>query len=276
MFQRQLGQLRLARTLVSALLLIFIVFMFEHLVARLTYYPMRYPEGDWQLEASAGAQDAWLTTSDRVRLNAWWFPKPGARLATLFLHGNAGNLTHRIDHAQEINSAGSAVLVIDYRGYGKSEGHPSEHGLKLDAEAGYEELRRLGYSPNAIIIHGESLGTAVAVDLASHHAAAGLILESPFASLGAMAGTMVPIAGPLLVRGFDTESLIKKVHCAVLIMHGDADEVVPFAQGRSVFAAANNPKEFWAIHGGHHNDLLFAAGDAYPRRLHSFYNSLTR
>ena len=87
---------------------------------------MPYPEGNWNLQAQADAQDVWLTAHDGIRLNAWWFPKPGSRFATLFLHGNAGNVTHRIDHAQAINAAGAAVLVVDYRGYGKSKGRPSE------------------------------------------------------------------------------------------------------------------------------------------------------
>ena len=96
---------------------------------------------------NAGAQDVWLTAKDGIRLNAWWFAKPDAEFATLFLHGNAGNVTHRIDHAHAIVMAGSAILVIDYRGYGKSNGHPGETGLYLDADAGYDELIRRGYSP---------------------------------------------------------------------------------------------------------------------------------
>jgi hypothetical protein len=99
--------------------------MFRHLVDRLVYYPMPYPEGDWNLQAEAGAQDVWLTTHDGVRLNAWWFPKQGSRFATLFLHGNAGNVTHRIDHAQAINAAAWTVLVVDYRGYGRAKVGPA-------------------------------------------------------------------------------------------------------------------------------------------------------
>src|SRR5215831_15640539 len=90
------------------------------------FYPMRYPEGRWQLQRSARAEDKWIRAADGTRLNAWWFPSTGTRLATLFLHGNAGNLTHRVDHATHIRDAGSAVMVLDYRGYGKSDGKPSE------------------------------------------------------------------------------------------------------------------------------------------------------
>ncbi len=189
--------------------------MLRRIVDRLVYYPMPYPQGEWELQSQTGAQDLWLTTADGIRLNAWWFPKSDSHFATLFLHGNAGNVTHRIDHAQAITSAGSSVLVVDYRGYGKSKGNPSERGLHLDAQAGYDALLQLGYAPNRIILHGESLGTAVAAELASRRSCAGLILESPLASLSKMAGTVLPVIGPLFTRGFDTERTIRRVRVPV-------------------------------------------------------------
>jgi len=257
-------------------LLAFNVFMFRNIVDRALYYPMRYPQGEWSAQSAAGAQDIWLTSADGIRLNAWWFGKPEAHFATLFLHGNAGNVTHRIDHAEALKKAGSAVLVLDYRGYGKSSGHPSETGFYLDANAGYDALLRLGYPSTRIILHGESIGTAVAVELASKRPCAGLILESPFASLSKMAATVIPVLGPLFVHGFDTEGKIEKVHAPVLIVHGDADEIVPFSQGQSVFAAACKPKQFWRVPHAGHNDLLWVAGGEYPTRLRTFYDSLAR
>jgi uncharacterized protein len=248
--------------------------MFQRVIDSFLYYPMPYPQGDWDLQTQAGAQDLWLTTQDGIRLNAWWFPKPGTRLATLFLHGNAGNVTHRIDHAHAIQSAGSAVLVLDYRGYGKSKGHPSERGLNLDAQAAYTALTRLGHDPSQILLHGESLGTAIAVELASQRPSAGLILESPIASLSEMAATVVPILGPMLAHGFNTKATIRRVHTPLLVMHGDADEIVPFSQGQAVYAAAIPPKDFWRIPGAHHNDLLYVAGDQYVPKLRAFYDSL--
>jgi uncharacterized protein len=250
--------------------------MLRHIVNQFVYYPMRYPQGDWDLQAALGAEDVWLTTRDGVQLNAWWFPSAGSQIATLFLHGNAGNVTHRVDHAQAVKDAGSAILVIDYRGYGKSKGQPGEHGLYLDAAAGYEKLRRLGYSADRIILHGESLGTAVAVDLASRERCAGVILESPLASLSEMAGQVLPIIGPLLAHGFNTDKKIRRVHAPLLIIHGDADEVVPFSQGQAVFKAANEPKQFWQIPGAHHNDLLYVAGPSYVARVRAFYQTLSQ
>ena len=274
MIRRIRALLASPRVCIITALLVFIGLMFARLINRLVYYPSIYPDGNWQLQTRAGAQDTWVTTADGVRLNAWWFPSPGSPLATLFLHGNAGNVTDRIDHADAIKEAGSAVLVPDYRGYGKSSGRPGERGFYLDADAAYAALLRFGYDPSHIILQGESLGTAVAATLASRRACAGLILESPLASLSEMAGTMAPIIGPLLVHGFDTKTTIKRVHSPLLVIHGDADEIVPFRQGQAVFAEANSPKEFWHVPGAHHNDLLYAAGAEYVPRLRAFYNSL--
>jgi uncharacterized protein len=253
---------------------VFTYAMFRGVADRFIYYPMRYPQGAWALQAQAGAEDRWLTTADGTRLNAWWFPKAGARFATVFLHGNAGNVTHRIDHAQAVLDAGSAFLVVDYRGYGKSEGHPSERGLYEDADAAYAEVLQLGYPPERIIVQGESLGTAAAVDLAMRKKCAGVILESPLMSAGRTAGTVLPFLGPLLIRGYDTYSKISSVHAPLMVIHGDADEIVPFSQGRAVFDAANEPKRFWAVSGAHHNDLLDVAGSEYAVHLRAFYDLL--
>jgi fermentation-respiration switch protein FrsA (DUF1100 family) len=248
--------------------------MLHGLVERLLYHPMPYPQGYWEAQSEAGAQDLWLETKDGIRLNAWWFPKPDATFITLFLHGNAGNVTHRIDHAESIRLAGSAILIIDYRGYGKSQGRPNERGLYLDAEAAYDELIARGYPGNRIILQGESLGTAVAVELASRRPCAGLVLESPLASLSSMAGTILPVVGSLVAHGFNTDKRIGSIHAPLLVIHGDADEIVPFLQGEAVFRSANQPKTFWRIAGAHHNDLLSVAGSEYIARLRTFYRSI--
>jgi len=261
---------------ISFALLLLIILMLSGVINRFVYYPMPYPHGEWNLQTEAGAQDLWLTAADGIRLHAWWFPRPQLRLATLFLHGNAGNVTHRVDHAQAITAAGSSVLVLDYRGYGKSSGHPSERGLYLDADAAYDALVRLGYSPDRIVLHGESLGSAVAVELGSRRPCAELILESPLASLSKMAGLVLPFAGPLLVHGFDTLQRITRVHAPLLVIHGDADEIVPFSQGQAVFSMAHEPKQFWRVLGAHHNDLLYVTGKEYSARLHAFYQSVCR
>jgi len=169
------------------------------------YYPMRYPGGDWSAQQDLGAQDVSLTASDGTKLHAWWIPASDSKLATLHLHGNAGNITHRGLTARNIVAAGSGVLLLDYRGYGKSEGRATERGFYQDAEAAYEYLVAEGYTSRRIFIHGESLGTAVAARLAETKASAGLVLEAPFTSASAVAGRVLPLLGPLLVGGYDTQ-----------------------------------------------------------------------
>jgi uncharacterized protein len=238
---------------------------------RAVYYPMRYPNGWWQAQAQVAATDVWLRASDGVKLHAWWIEPPGARIATLFLHGNAGNITHRVTHIQEIAAAGSSVLMLDYRGYGKSEGRPTEHGLYADAEAGYEYLRSLG---KPIVAHGESLGTAVAVDLAAKRPCAGVVLEAPFPSARAMAAKMLPVIGPLLIFSYNSASKIQRVRAPLLFIHGDRDSIVPLELGRALFNAAREPKAFWIVPGADHNDLVEAAGPQYRERLREFYAAL--
>lgn len=242
---------------------------------RAIFFPMRYPDGNWSVQKRIDAEDRWLTTSDGVKLHGWWVAaNKSAAFATLFLHGNAGNVTHRAAHALAINEAGSSVLLLDYRGYGKSEGKPSESGVYADADAGYQALIDAGYPPDRIVIHGESLGTAVAVDLAVRKQCAGVILEAPLQSVRKMAATVLPVVGPLLVHGFDTHGKIANLRAPLLVIHGDEDQTVPFSQGMAVFAAAPQPKTFWRVEGGHHNDLVEVTRSAYPEHLRIFYKTL--
>ena len=124
--------------------------------SRAPYYPIKYPNGFWELQSKLVAEDVWILTSDGVRLHAWWVKAPQASLVTLYLHGNAGNLTHRFLPIREITAAGSSILMLDYRGYGKSGGSPSEHGLYTDADAAYLYLLSHGYHAQHIVLQGES------------------------------------------------------------------------------------------------------------------------
>jgi fermentation-respiration switch protein FrsA (DUF1100 family) len=215
-----------------------------------------------------------LTAADSTKLHAWWIPKPGSKLATLHLHGNAGNITHRDLTASAILQAGSSVFLLDYRGYGKSEGRPTETGLYQDADAAYDWLLSNGYTPSRIIVHGESLGTAVAAELASRRGCAGIVLEAPFSSARAVAHRVVPFVGPLLVWGYDTKSRIQKVHAPVFVIHGEQDEIIAYELGKEVFAAAPEPKRFWSIEAATHNDLHIVGPTEFSRRLSEFYASL--
>lgn len=241
---------------------------------RQIFHPMKYPDGWWEEQHLWAVEDVSFETADGVELHGWWREVPGAEIATLYLHGNAGNVSHRGSHIQEISAAGSPVLVIDYRGYGKSEGRPSEKGLYADADAGYVFLRGKGYAPEQIIVHGESLGTAVAVDLASRERVGGLILEAPFTSASDVAHRILPFIGPMLVRSFNTRSKIDGVGAPLLVIHGTDDRIIPFEMGRKLYEIAPQPKQFWPVQGGTHNDIVEAAGAAYRQRLAAFYAEL--
>jgi len=241
---------------------------------RAVYYPSKYPQGFWDLQSETGATDVWLKTPDGIRLHAWFVGREGTRLVTLFLHGNAGNVTHRIPHIREIVAAGSAILIPDYRGYGKVEGRPTEKGLYIDSETAFTYLLGLGYRSNQIILHGESLGTAVAVDLASRRPCAGLVLEAPFSSASDVAGTVLPVFGPLLIHSFNSVPKIRWLLRPKLFLQADRDDVIPLQFGQSLYAAAQGPKSFWVVEGAGHNDIVETAGPQYRERLASFYASL--
>jgi uncharacterized protein len=255
------------------LLIAFGALALQFVAVRSVYFPVRNPEGFWNLQTQLAATDVWLDSTDHVRIHGWFVACPGSRRVTLFLHGNAGNLTHRGQRFREITAAGSSVLMIDYRGYGKCTGRPSENGLYADAEAAYEYVLK-NSRPQEIIVHGESLGTAVAVDLASRHQCGGVVLESAFTSASDVAGTVLPMIGPLLIRSFDSRQKITRVRAPILFIHGSVDDIVPMRLSRALFGAAPEPKCFWAIPGAGHNDIVESAGPEYRKRLRSFYESL--
>ncbi len=236
------------------------------------FHPAKYPEGLWDMKDQWGAEDVWLDASDGVRIHGWMIPsRQVSRQVTLYLHGNAGNLTHRVDHIQALLEVGTALLIIDYRGYGKSDGEPTEEGCYRDTDAAYEYLLKEGYSAERIILYGESLGTAMATDLASRRPTGGVILEAPFPSAKAVAATVLPVLGPLVVSGLNTGEKIPKVQAPVLVIHGTKDQVINYELGRQVFEAATEPKQFWAVEGAQHSDIVYTAGPEYISRLRAFY-----
>jgi fermentation-respiration switch protein FrsA (DUF1100 family) len=226
---------------------------------------------DPAVASALGVQDVWLRAEDGTKIHGWWVRSEGSRLATLFLHGNAGNIGYRGNHIHEIVAAGSDLLIIDYRGFGRSQGRPSESGLAMDADAGYPYVAAQG---KPVVIHGESIGSAVAVDLATRRHAAGLILEAPFTSLKAEASHVLRAIGPLLVWGYDSKTRIARVHAPLLVIHGDHDGVVPYPLGRELYEAAPEPKSFWTVKGAGHNDIVETAGGEYRERLRRFYAGL--
>ncbi|MBI2988355.1 MAG: alpha/beta hydrolase [Deltaproteobacteria bacterium] len=218
--------------------------------------------------------DAYFATGDGVRLNGWFVPYPGAQITLLWFHGNAGNISHRLENIKLLHDKVKInIFIFDYRGYGRSEGRASEGGTYRDGEAALRYLRsRENLDSKGIVFFGRSLGAAVAADLATRESCLALILETPFASIREMARAAFPFLpiGPLLRTRYDVVEKIRKVEAPLLVLHGDRDEVVPYEQGKRVFEAARAPKEFYTIRGAHHNDTYIVGGDAYFAALKNF------
>ena len=179
---------RIPRWIGWPLLGIWTYFVLTFFANRAIFHPTQYPDGPWEMQSHWKAEDVWLETSDGVKIHGWMIPSAGsAPLVTLYFHGNAGNLTHRVDHIEAIVEAGTPILIIDYPGYGKSDGSASEAGCYRAADAAYDYLTSHGYLPDQIVLYGESLGTAAAVDLASRKPSAGVVLEAPFPSARSVA-----------------------------------------------------------------------------------------
>jgi fermentation-respiration switch protein FrsA (DUF1100 family) len=238
------------------------------------FAPQRYPHGIWE-PATYGleAQDVWFETDDGVRLHAWWVPRKKARGSVLYCHGNNGNISTRIEALQQLHRLGLNVLAFDYRGYGRSEGSPSEEGLYRDVRGAYRHLaEELGQPGRSILLFGHSLGGAVAIDAAQSLEVAGLIVQSSFTHVRGMARSLFPRSPMFLIARNQFRSLDKIPHIEgpKLFIHGTDDPTVPVEMGREMFERANGPKEWFEVPRGGHNDLFRQGGWRYFRRLQRF------
>lgn len=204
-----------------------------------------------------------FTTADQVKLHAWFIPVEAAKGVILFCHGNAGNISHRLETIDIFHRLGYSTFIFDYRGYGQSEGTPSEAGTYLDVEAAWDYLvTQENIQPAQIIVFGRSLGGAIAAWLCGTREPRACIVESAFTSARDMAADMYPFfPGRLLCRfHYDTEAAVRKISCPLLIIHSAEDDIVPFSHGRRLFAAAREPKTFLPINGNHNAGFLLSAG----------------
>jgi len=229
--------------------------------------------------AAAGLvyQEVFLVTADNVRLHGWFVPAAQNSRTVLFFHGNAGNISHRLESLQIFHRLGLATLIIDYRGYGRSEGSPSEAGLYRDAEAALRYLtERRGIPAQDIVVFGRSLGGAVAAWLAAHHALGALIVESSFTSVPERAAELYPwLPVRVLSRlNYDTQAYLQKVTCPVLIIHSPDDEIIPFQHGQRLLEAAREPKQ-WLVISGDHNSGFLHSGKHYENGIRNFLYSLS-
>jgi uncharacterized protein len=223
----------------------------------LVYHPCPASR-DWQPAPAPEVRDVELTAADGNRIHGWWFPKEGSEGALLYLHGNAGNLSHRGGAMRRLrDELGVSVLIIDYPGFGRSGGSPSEAGCYAAADAAYEWLTKVQkVPPGKLLIYGASLGGGVAVELASRRDHRALILAKTFTSLpdvGAGQYPWLPVRW-LMRNRFDSLAKIGQCRRPVFVAHGTADRVVPCAHGERLCAAANEPKRFFRMAGVDHND----------------------
>jgi fermentation-respiration switch protein FrsA (DUF1100 family) len=236
---------------------------------RLVYYPVP-ARSDWRPKPADDVQDVTMMSADGTEIHGWWWPQPGSRGAILYLHGKAGNLSHRGESIKELRDLlGESILIIDYPGYGRSGGRVSEAGCYAAADAAHDFLVKQNIEPERIILYGGSLGGGVAVDLAArkqkYHA---VILVKTFTSLpdvGRRQFPWLPVRW-LMRNRMDNLSKIGKLKGPVFIAHGTADELVPFDHGKALFDAANEPKEFFEDICDHNSPF----GEAFHTRLKAF------
>ena len=219
-----------------------------------------------------GYEDVLMDTADGLRLHGWYIPHPESKRTLLFFHGNAGNISHRGASVEIFHRLGLNVFIFDYRGYGQSQGRPSETGLYEDARAAWNYLtRERGLRQEDIILFGRSLGGAVAAQLAAEVQPGGLILESSFSSARDMANVIFPVLSRLIFMRyrFDTVAHTKRVECPVLVLHSPQDEIIPFRLGEKLFRAANEPKALVKLTGDHNSGFL-ASQPGYEQALSKF------
>jgi fermentation-respiration switch protein FrsA (DUF1100 family) len=246
------------------------------LMNSLLYFPSRAIE---QTPGDAGLsfKDVEIPTEDGERLHGWWVPgRERAGVHVLLFHGNAGNLSHRVLHAQLLAEVGLDVLLFDYRGYGRSTGRPDERGTYLDARAARAALlRQAGTEPTRIVYLGESLGGAVGLELALAAPPHGLVLQSAFTSVRDMARLHYPfVPAALIPDAYPSLRRIRELKAPLLVLHGDRDDIVPLAHGRALFDAAPGPKRLHVFPGLGHNDLVPLGAKGYAEAIAEWLRGL--
>ncbi len=256
--------------------LVLLLYWFQ---ARLVYYP-QIGRDIVATPASIGLpyEEIVIPAADGKFLHAWYIPADDARGVILFAHGNAGNISHRLDAFQIFHEAGLDTLIFDYRGYGKSPGQPSEQNTYEDAQAAWDYLTGArGVAPGRVLIVGESLGGAIAAWLAARVEAGALVLTCTFTSMPELAGSLYPVFPSKLLSRFryDTEGSLASVHAPVLVAHAPGDRIVPFAHGRQLFDAARPPKQFLELTGTH-GDAFHLNRERWVRTLRQFLDQYVK
>ncbi len=259
------------------LLILLLLRVFEPKLIFFPDYPGRLT-GEWHPKGLP-VQDTWIKTQDGVTLHAWWIPSPQARVTFLAFHGNAANIANRAELYRFLWTLPANVLAVEYRGYGRSEGKPSETGLYRDADAAYDYLVQEQHIPaERIISFGQSLGSAVAADLASRRTVAGVVLEGSFPSARAVAQKVYWFLPGISLVGkskFDTAKKLASVRVPILIVHCVRDPVVSFSLGEEVYRQAQEPKFFLKVEGECHEEASLFAPETYRAELSRFLQSVS-
>ena len=219
--------------------------------------------------------DVSVETADGITLHGW-FVKGQTQQVVLFFHGNAGNISHRLESIRQFRSLGLSVLIIDYRGYGQSDGRANERGIYLDGDAAWQYLvNSRGFAPSNIVVFGRSLGGSVAALIASRYRPAGLIVESSFSSIRDIASEIYPWLPVRWMARYDhpTRDFVAEVECPVLIVHSRNDEIVPFHHGEAIFENVSSQRYFLTIFGSH-NYAFLEDSDTYMQGVGTFLASL--
>ncbi|MCI0403874.1 MAG: alpha/beta hydrolase [Acidobacteria bacterium] len=257
--------------MVGLLLVILLIRVFEN---RMVFFPEPARDSDMTpAQAGVEVEDVFLTTSDGVKIHCWWAQTEPAQRTVLYFHGNAGNLSLRLPTIGWLQQLPANVLAVDYRGYGKSEGQPTEEGVYRDGEAAYNYLaEERKIPPEQIVVLGQSLGTTVAVDVASKKPVSAVVLEAGFPSAKRVAQEAMRLPGVWLVMRSDFNSArkLKDVRAPVLVAHCRQDSVIPFVLGEELYAAARRPSRFVAYPGDCHEPVYTADPRDYAARLRAF------
>lgn len=276
----KIAKMNIPNIFLLPILIIFIlavIIFYQQLENSIIFYPDKALDdrpSNWDL----CYKDIQFLTPDGQKLHGWFFPVSGKSPVLLFCHGNAGNISHRIENIKFLVKRDISVFIFDYRGYGQSSGRPSEKGIYIDGIAAYDYLTEIEkISPDRIVIFGRSIGGAVAIEVALQRKVRCLIIESTFTSTKDMAKTIFPffIFSPFLPHHYNNILKIVGVTIPKLIIHGEDDNIVPFSMGNKLFAQATEPKLFLPIHRAGHNDTYVVGGGDYFEAIVNFILSST-
>ena len=246
------------RVIISAIIFYccFALFSCKAIINKFAFYPDTKTTLSKQ-QLPLEVKEIYIETDDKERLHSYWISNTNSKRLLIYFHGNAGNISHRLSDLMQLSKYDVNVLGIDYRGYGKSSGKPSEEGIYLDGKAAYKyALETLGFLQKNIFVFGRSIGTTVAIDISQNKDIAGLILVSPLTSGKAQAKEQgLALFASFAGDSFNNISKIHNIRCPLLVIHGTQDEVIPFSMGKEIFRKAKVIKQFVAIDNAGHNNL---------------------